>query len=99
MFTDASQAVNDEARRALVSERRRLMLLALLRRPAVVVRHVASLRKRGLKHYLGLLIGIPLSVLSLPVGHVREEEGQGGVGYKKVGPRWQRDVRLLHQNA
>lgn len=67
MFSDTSQACNEDARRTLRRERIRLLCLTALRLPARIVEKVLHKRERKPLHYVLLLMGLPLYVVSSPI--------------------------------
>jgi SAM-dependent methyltransferase len=66
LFSDTSQAVNEEARQTLLQLRIRLISITALRLPVQVVTNMLHKRNKSIKHYMLLLIGLPFYILSSP---------------------------------
>jgi len=66
-ITDGKTAIDSRAKRELIKQRLILLSIALLRTPAIIVPMVLRRSSRKLKHYIVLILSIPLYVFSLPV--------------------------------
>lgn len=66
-FTDASKAINKEARRKLFKERIYLVLITTLRLPAQIITKLFNKRDKQLKHFILLLLGLPFYMFSIPI--------------------------------
>lgn len=67
MFTDASKAINKEAKLRLQKERIFLLFITVLRAHAQLASSLMNRKNKRLEHYLLLLIALPFLVVSLPV--------------------------------
>jgi trans-aconitate methyltransferase len=67
LLTDPTAAVNPEAKKSLTHWRYRLFLLWALRIPAVVVDQSLSKRKKNLRNYVFLVLGLPFYAFSKPM--------------------------------
>jgi len=67
MFSDASQAINQDARRKLNQERRRLIFITALRLPAQIVTKFLNKRNKPIKRYILFLMGLPFYIFSSPI--------------------------------
>lgn len=67
MFSDTSQAINKEAKQKLKKVRMFLIFITVLRLPATIVTKILRKKKKQLKHYMLLLIGLPLYMFSSPI--------------------------------
>ncbi len=67
MFSDTYQAINKEAKRKLKHERKKLILINVLRLPAQIVTKLFNKRNKQAKHYLILMIGLPFYIFSRPL--------------------------------
>jgi SAM-dependent methyltransferase len=66
-FTAPASAINPEAKKSLSKWRYQLFGLWTLRIPAVVVEQSLSKRKKNIRNYILLVIGLPLYLLSKPM--------------------------------
>jgi hypothetical protein len=66
MFTDTSQSINKETKRKLNKERKKLILITVLRLPARIVTKLLNKRNKQAKHYLMLMVGLPFYIFLLP---------------------------------
>ena len=64
MFSDTSQSINKEAKRKLNQERKKLILITALRLPSQIVTKMLYKRNKQIKHYIALMIGLPLYIFS-----------------------------------
>ena len=64
MFSDTSQAINKKAKRKLIQERIRLIIITALRLPAQIVRKMQDKRNKQIKHVILLMIGASLYLFS-----------------------------------
>lgn len=67
MFSDASQAINNKARRELIKVRMYLLYVYALRQPALVVKLLLAKERKLFKHYILLLMAFPFFVFSYPI--------------------------------
>lgn len=67
MFSETSQAINKEAKRKLNQERKKLILITVLRLPAQIVTKLLNKRNKQAKHYLMLMVGLPFYIFSRPI--------------------------------
>ena len=67
IFSDTSQAINKEARRKLKKVRMYLIFITALRLPAQIVTKLLKKRNKQFKHYILLLMGLPVFVFSSPI--------------------------------
>jgi len=64
MFTDSTKAIDSDARKKLNRIRRRLMLITMIRRLSVRYESRLNKKNKKLKHYISLLMGLPLYVFA-----------------------------------
>jgi trans-aconitate methyltransferase len=83
-LTDPATAVGSEAKKRLSKWRYQLFSLWALRIPATVVEQSLSKRKKSLRHYLFLVLGLPLYLLSKPMdSYLKRKAAEEWVNSKK----------------
>jgi len=85
-FSDNTQAINKKAKQKLRKIRFYLIFLTVLRLPAQIVTKLLFKKQKKIKHYLLLLLGMPIYVFSLPFDKYWKRKARAEWDAKKLEP-------------